>query len=142
MKYFVIVILLFATIHVQAQVKALQDAEQQRYALMIAGDTTALSTMLAPSLIYYHSNGMADTKQSFLQSIATKTLVHKNITVEEQTTRKYGRKMGVVTGKCTYYINYNGEDMTLHFVFTNMYYKFKGKWLLVSRQTTKDSFAK
>lgn len=111
--------------------------EAQRYKLMIAQDTAALSSLLAPSLQYYHSNGMLDTKQSLLVSIATKELVHKRITITEATNRLYRKKFGIVTGRATYEINYKGTDMVLDFVFTNVYYKLKGKWLLISRQTTK-----
>lgn len=117
--------------------KKLDAIEKKRYDLMIAQDTAALSKVLAPSLQYYHSNGMLDTKQSLLNSIGSKELVHKAITIDEHVNRIYRKKFAIVTGKCTYDINYKGNDMVLNFVFTNTYYKYKGRWLLISRQTTK-----
>jgi Domain of unknown function (DUF4440) len=116
--------------------KVLQ-AEQQRYIAMINADTSELHYQLAPSLIYYHSNGKLDTKQSLINSIATKELVHKKIIIEENVVRIYQRKSAIVTGKCIYEIEYHNVPMTLHFVFTNVYTKLHGKWILVSRQTTK-----
>jgi hypothetical protein len=112
-------------------------AEQQRYTAMINSDTTELNYQLAPSLIYYHSNGKLDTKQSLINSIATKELVHKKITIEENIVRIYQRKTAIVTGKCIYEIEYHNTPITLHFVFTNVYTKLHGQWILVNRQTTK-----
>jgi hypothetical protein len=136
--FFIVVICLLSYAPAFAQKSAvLAKLEAERYKLMIAEDTAALSKLIAPSVQYYHSNGMLDTKQSFLNSIATRELVHKKITVTESTNRIYRKHFGIVTGRATYDITYKGTDMVLNFVFTNVYYKYKGKWLLISRQTTK-----
>jgi hypothetical protein len=113
--------------------------ERQRYNLMEASDTTELSFLIASSVMYIHSNGMLDTKTSFLNSIATKELVHKKITTSEEVVRLYHKKMAIVTGKSIYDINWRGQDMTLNFFHTNVYYKVRGKWLLINRQTSKIS---
>jgi Domain of unknown function (DUF4440) len=122
---------------VSKQYNKVIQAEQMRYAAMMAGDTSALACMMTPSLQYYHSNGKLDTKQSLLASIASNELVHKKIIIEENKVRIYQRKSAIVTGKCMYEIVYKNIPMTMHFVFTNVYTKLGGKWLLVSRQTTK-----
>jgi hypothetical protein len=115
----------------------LQAAETARYTAMMANDTMVLKDMLANSLQYIHSNGMLDTKESFIHSMSTQELVHKNIAIQTQTIRIYRRKTGIVSGKCIYDIVYKGSAMTLSFFYTNVYYKLKGKWLLINRQTTK-----
>ena len=112
-------------------------AETVRYNAMIAQDTFALAGMIANSLVYYHSNGKLDTKQSLLQSIASKELVHQKITIQDALVRVYQRKTGIVSGKCVYDIIYKGNAMQLHFVYVNVYTKLKGHWILVNRQTTK-----
>jgi hypothetical protein len=119
-----------------AQSSNLLTVERQRYDAMIAQDTNALAAMLAHSLQYIHSNGMVDTKQSLLQSIATKTLVHKSITTSKVCTRIYQRKFAIITGEAVYDINYKNMDMVLHFVYTNVYRKFRGHWILINRQTS------
>jgi ketosteroid isomerase-like protein len=119
-----------------AQTNAIEQIEQKRYRLMQLADTAALAAIMDDNCVYIHSNGMIDTKQSFLQSIATKNLIHKNITIQESAIRMLTKKVAVVTGKCVYDITYHNEDMVLKFVFTNIYQKQKGKWLLVNRQTS------
>jgi Domain of unknown function (DUF4440) len=120
--------------HLQNQILR---AEQLRYDAMIALDTNALKSMLAPSLQYYHSNGKLDTKQSLLISIGSKELVHQAITIEENLVRIFKRNTAIVSGKCVYKIIYHNVPMVLHFVFTNVYIRRRGKWLLANRQTTK-----
>lgn len=138
MKNILILILCSIAMSSLAQkAKKLKVVESARYKAFIDGDTSKIAPMLAPSLVYYHSNGMKDTKQSLLESIASKKLIHKDIQVPVAKYRVYGRRMGVVTGACVYDINYLGKDMKLNFIFTNVYFKLRGKWLLVSRQTTK-----
>lgn len=132
-----VLMLLYINTYAKNQHDKVAQAEKERYAAMIAGDTFALAGMMTSSLVYYHSNGKLDTKQSLLQSIANKEIIHKNITIEENLIRIYQQKTAIVTGRCTYDINYHGTDMQLHFVFANVYIKLHGKWLLVNRQTTK-----
>ncbi len=116
---------------------AIEAAENTRYRLMINADTAALADVLANSLVYIHSNGKIDTKQSFLQSIGSKELVHKNIVVYKKNIRIYRRTTAIITGECEYDIDYKGKPMKLNFVYTNVYYRLKGHWLLVNRQTCK-----
>jgi ketosteroid isomerase-like protein len=111
--------------------------DAQRYKYMIAKDTSNLSALIAPSVQYIHSNGLIDTKQSLLQSIATGELIHKQITTTNNTVRIYRKNTAIITGEAIYNINYKGKDMTLNFVYTNVYYKLKGHWLLVHRHTCK-----
>jgi hypothetical protein len=135
MKLWAFILLIMSCLNAKAQHKLLQ-IDRQRYDLMIAKDTANLSAMMAPSLVYIHSNGMVDTKQSLLESIGTKTLIHKSITTSEDNVRIYKKRFAIITGKAVYDINYHNEDMNLKFVYTNVYYKLKGRWILVSRQTS------
>jgi ketosteroid isomerase-like protein len=136
---FTLLLLLITTV-VFAQKKQTQQIatiEQKRYNAMIAADTALVGSTMANDCVYYHSNGMLDTKQSLLTSIASKELVHKKIDITQSNTRIYKRNTAIVNGKCIYDITYHGTEMQLQFVFTNVYTKHRGKWLLVHRQTTK-----
>jgi ketosteroid isomerase-like protein len=136
---FTLLFLQIATVVFAQKKQILQIAiiEQNRYNAMIAADTALVGSMMANDCVYYHSNGMLDTKQSLLTSIASKELVHKKINITQATTRIYKRNTAIVNGKCIYDITYRGTEMQLQFVFTNVYIKQRGKWLLVHRQTTK-----
>jgi hypothetical protein len=135
MKLVVIIFALFYSVKTTAQHKLLE-IDRQRYNLMIAQDTANLGAMLAPSLGYIHSNGMIDTKQSLLESIGNRTLIHKSINTTEDKVRIYKKRFAIITGKAVYNINYLKQDMTLQFVYTNVYYKLKGHWILISRQAS------
>jgi hypothetical protein len=53
---------------IQAAVVA---AEDRRYAAMVAGDTAALADLLSETLIYVHTTGDTDTRQSYLDAVDT-----------------------------------------------------------------------
>jgi hypothetical protein len=137
--FLVLVFCCVCTINAFAKGKLLQkigELERVRYNLMVQADTAALGKLIHNNCQYYHSNGMLDTKQKLLQSIATKELVHKNIVVTDAYYRFF-KSTAIVTGKATYDIVWKGEPMLLIFAFTNVYAKVKGKWLLVNRNTVK-----
>jgi hypothetical protein len=58
---------------VAAQIRA---AEDQRYAAMLAADTGALSALLADRLVYTHSGGYFDSKDSLLGKLADGSLTY------------------------------------------------------------------
>jgi hypothetical protein len=60
----------------------IQRLEDQRLALMIAGDVAGLEKILADELLYGHSSGQIDTKRAFLQMIDDQTL--KYISIESK----------------------------------------------------------
>ena len=61
---------------VAAQVRA---ADDRRYAAMIAADVAALAELLSDRAVYTHSYGGRDTKQEFLDKLATGDLVYHRL---------------------------------------------------------------
>jgi hypothetical protein len=59
-----------------AQVAA---AEDQRYAAMLAGDTSALAQLLSDRLTYVHSSALLDTRQSLLAKISGRSIVYSAV---------------------------------------------------------------
>ena len=47
--------------------QAVRGAEDRRFAAMLAGDWDALAALCDPRLIYTHSSGVADTRDSYLE---------------------------------------------------------------------------
>jgi hypothetical protein len=55
--------------------------EQTRFSAMIARDLDALSELLDDDLIYVHSNGKADTKSEYLESLRQGSIVYEAVQV-------------------------------------------------------------
>ncbi len=79
----------------KADVEAL---ERKRFAAQVSKDYDFLEKIFADDLIYTHSNGKQDTKQTYIQSIKDGKSVYNKIDVEEVNVRDYG-KTAVVNGK-------------------------------------------
>ncbi len=61
---------------VQARVSA---AEDRRYAAMVAADAAALADLLSETLIYVHTTGDADTRQSYLDAVRTRFVEYRHL---------------------------------------------------------------
>lgn len=61
---------------IQAAVSA---AEDRRYAAMVAADTAALADLLSEKLIYVHTTGDTDTRQSYLDAVRTGFVEYRHV---------------------------------------------------------------
>ncbi len=137
MKFF-LTFLLSVSVHLlyaqSADEQALIATEKERFNAQITRDAAVLDKVLADDLVYTHSSGQVDSKQSFIQSIKDAKMVYEQINVEEQKIRLYG-KIAVVNGVCTIKAINNGQPMNLKLRYTDAY-KRKGKqWQLITWQS-------
>ena len=54
-------------------------AEDRRYAAMLAADTAALGDLLSETLIYVHTTGDTDTRQSYLDAVRTGFVEYRHL---------------------------------------------------------------
>jgi hypothetical protein len=89
---------------------------------------------MGEDIIYCHSNGLIDTKASFIQSIKDGKLVYNEMTADELKVRVYD-KTAVITGVCTAKVVSNGQQLNTRFRFTDVYVKRKEGWQMVTWQS-------
>ena len=112
--------------------KAVIDAEKQRFDAQVNKDYAVLDRVLADDMIYTHSHGGSDTKQSFVQSIRDGKSKYDGIDVEEQKVRVYGNS-AVVNGV----ILIKSEPANTRLRYTDVYIKKNGQWQMVAWQSLK-----
>jgi hypothetical protein len=110
--------------------------EKARFEAMVKKDTIFLKKILAPELVYTHSNALIENKEQFLSSIQTGKIVYESISQETQDIKVFG-KAAVIHGvvKVTGQLNKNG--FTVRLAYVDVYLKRKRKWQLVTWQSTK-----
>jgi ketosteroid isomerase-like protein len=86
------------TVLAQSTKEAIDALERKRFAAQVSKDFDFLEKVFADDLLYTHSNGKQDTKQTYIQSIKDGKSVYDKIDVEEILVREYG-KTAVVNGK-------------------------------------------
>lgn len=135
---FLLTFLLSVSVHLlyaqSSDEKALIATEKERFNAQITRDPNVLDKVLADDLIYTHSSGLVDSKQSFIQSIKEAKMVYEQINVEEQKVRIYG-KIAVVNGVCTIKAINNGQPMNLKLRYTDAYKRNGKQWQLITWQS-------
>ena len=63
---------------------AIRALEDHRYAAMLAGDVAALERLLDDALSYTHSNGVVDTKASYIAGVRGKLWEYKSVSRENE----------------------------------------------------------
>jgi hypothetical protein len=139
MKYVLTLSLFFVVQLVRAQSndeKSVIAAEKQRFEAQISKNYTVLDQVLANDLVYTHSNGNTDTKQSYIQSIRDGKSKYDAINVEEQKVRVYGNT-AIINGICMIKALNNGETINTHLKYTDVYVRNGKQWQMVTWQSFK-----
>ena len=117
--------------------ESLKEAELNRFKLMVAKDKAGLESVLHKDLMYFHSSGAQDTKDTYIASILSGKSSYLSITPEEMQHRVYG-KTGINTGIIL--IQQQAADGTLtplRLRFTDVFVFADKRWQMVSWQSTK-----
>ena len=116
--------------------QAVIDTEKQRFAAQVSKDATVLDRVLADDLVYTHSHGGSDTKQSFIQAIQSGKSKYDSMDALEQNVRVYGNT-AVINGKCLMKAASNGEVVSTVLRYTDVYVRKGKQWQLVAWQSLK-----
>ena len=117
--------------------ESLKEAELSRFKVMVAKDVPGLQAVLHKDLVYFHSSGVQDNKESYIASIASGKSSYVTITPEELQHRVYG-KTGVNTGIVSILQQAaDGAQTTIRLRFTDVYVYADKRWQMVSWQSTK-----
>ncbi len=138
MKKLLILIMLLAPLVGFAQSEeSLKEAELNRFKVMVAKDVPGLQAVLHKDLVYFHSSGVQDNKESYIASIASGKSSYVTITPEELQHRVYG-KTGVNTGIVSILQQAaDGAQTTIRLRFTDVFVYADKRWQMVSWQSTK-----
>ena len=113
------------------EILALDDA---RYAAMCSGDFTALEAMLHDELLYTHSSGLTDTKDTWLASLGSGKRKYKSAACSDRKVRLAGTAL--ITGRAAIEAEINGQPRSLKLVFLAAWTKTPNGWKFIAWQST------
>lgn len=113
-----------------------REVERRRVQALTGNDMAALERLLADDLVYTHSNGLVDSKESFLASLRSGAAKYEAMEHEDVRVRTYG-ETAVLTGLTKVKVKSRGEDLSLTLRFTSVYAKQAGHWRMVTWQSTR-----
>lgn len=118
----------------------IEDLERKRFAAQVAKDSDYLNKIFADDLIYVHSSGKTDNKETYVASILNGGSVYSKVDIEELTVRAYNKdQTAVVNGKVLItQPPVDGKPVLLHLRYLVVYTKDSKKgWQLNSWQASR-----
>jgi ketosteroid isomerase-like protein len=118
---------------VAGQISAL---EARRYAAVTAGDVAALDELFAADLVYTHSDASADSKQSYLEKLASGHFKYGPISHPEHRIVVHG-DCALVFGDMRGEVQVAGQVRVLNSRSLAVWVRENGSWGLLAFQPTK-----
>jgi ketosteroid isomerase-like protein len=111
--------------------------EQRRLSAMMKGDVDAVAACLDDDLIYVHSNGTIDSKESYLSALVAGQYVYESIDILE-TRHAAGTHLVVLCHVLSARIRLKSqsESVQRRLVASSTWRLSAGNWRLVSMQAT------
>ncbi|GAB3316013.1 hypothetical protein GCM10027299_05740 [Larkinella ripae] len=126
----------FAFAQNSADEKAVLEVEKQRFDAQVTRNYAVLEKVLGDDLIYNHSNGNQDGKQSYIQSLKDGKQTYESIGIQEQKIHLYGNT-AVISGICLVKASNNGQTINSKLRYTDVYIKKGTQWQMVAWQSLK-----
>jgi len=109
---------------------------QKKFDFMISKQFDSLSLILDADLKYIHSNGWVESKEDLLANLKSDKLVYKQVLVSE-TKVTLTNHVAIVSGKGLFSVILENVKIEIPLMYSEIYVKKKGKWLLLHRHANK-----
>jgi hypothetical protein len=112
------------------------ELDRKRMTAMAQKDVASLKNLLCKSLVYTHSSGRQDTKQSLIEGMESGTTVYTSVVPSDVKAQDFGNVV-VLTGVAAISVNSKGTPNSFRVRFTDVYENQNGTWRMVTWQSTK-----
>jgi ketosteroid isomerase-like protein len=113
---------------------AVEQAAQNLRTAMLASDGAALDALVAPEMIYAHSDGHVENKTQYVDTIATKKTIYTSITLSNIKTVVAGDTAVMRLVFDCAYTDAGKPPATAHLGVMETWQKQGGSWKLLGRQ--------
>ncbi len=112
------------------------ELDRRRMSAMAAKDIAALNALLSDDLVYTHSSGRLDTKQSLIGSMQSGATVYSAVDPSGVKAQDFGECV-VLTGAARIAVASAGKPNAFSVRFTDVYVNRGGQWQMVAWQSTR-----
>ncbi len=119
------------------RIQAIHAFEQARYEALVKRNFQALESMIAPELVYTHSNGNLEDRQAYFAALEQRTYVFSKFESDSTLYRFLNRRTVAATGIVRIAGTYRDNPFDIRGRFTAVYVRRKSRWQLHTWQTTK-----
>ena len=115
--------------------QAVMATESARYAAMIEGDVAALEQLLDAELVYSHSDGSRDSRETYLKKVTDGHFVYHRADAPVERLLIIG-DCAVLAGQMNAEVSVGDEKRSLSNGCLAVYRRTDGKWRLLAYQPT------
>ena len=112
------------------------ELDKKRMTAMAQKDVAALKNMICKGLVYTHSSGRQDTKQSLLEGMESGSTVYTSMVPSDVKAQDLGNAV-VLTGVAAISVDSRGKTNSFRVRFTDVYENQNGTWRMITWQSTK-----
>ena len=112
------------------------ELDKKRMTAMAQKDIASLKNLLCKGLVYTHSSGHQDTKQSLIDGMESGSTVYTSVVPSDVKAQDF-ENVVVLTGVAAISVNSKGKPNSFRVRFTDVYENQNGTWRMVTWQSTK-----
>lgn len=105
--------------------------ERQRWDAFVENDLVGLDRLFADGLTYTHSNGMVDTKTTYLDALRNGVFRYTAVDLQDQQSRAYG-ETAIVTAQARVTTESKAGELVTNLRYTAVWAPVDGTWQFVS----------
>jgi len=111
------------------------EAEDARFAAMVAADSADMRRRFAADLVYVHSSGQVESREQLIDSIVSGRSRYVAVHPVEREVVLMGDAVAIVRGRGRFQVAVGGNDLDLQIRYLAVYGQVDGAWLLRSWQS-------
>ena len=142
MKYFFLILSLLIVFQFFSQTKK-EKIEQniitlhkKKFDWLISKQYDSLAALFSENVEYIHSNGWIENKTDIIADLKSGKLNYKRVEVSEAKVN-LSKNVAILTGKGVFFVTMDNKDLEIKLLYSEVYIKEKGKWLLSHRHANK-----
>jgi len=111
------------------------NAERKRHSAQIACDIQTMEALMHPDLIYIHSNGYIDSKETYIDSIRSGRVRYRAMHFSKEIIRIYD-SIGILNGIANFEVTVANVDSSVELAFHSIWSGASGDLKFISWQAT------
>ncbi len=117
-------------------IEATNAADVKRIEALVKADITVLDALFTKDMVYTHSSGKTDTKETLLDALKTGATKYLSVVLSEKKHQVYGNTV-IVTGITEVKVKSGENEVAFKARFTEVWTRQKGEWHFAAWQTTR-----
>ena len=109
---------------------------KKKFDWLISKQYDSLAALFSENVEYIHSNGWIENKTEIIDDLKSGKLNYKRVEVSEAKVR-LSKNAAILTGKGVFFVTMDNKDLEIKLLYSEVYIKEKGKWLLTHRHANK-----